>query len=435
MNDVFRSLRVRNYRLYASGQIVSLTGTWAQRVAQDWLVLELSGDSGTALGIVVGLQFLPLLLFGLYGGVLADRYDKRRILVAAQAVMAAQALVLGTVVALGAAQLWHVYVLAAMLGTATAIEIPARQSFVVEIVGPDDLPNAISLNSAMFNTARIVGPAIAGLAIAAAGTAPVFLANAVSYLAVIGGLLALRTSELSRATRVARKRGQLVEGLRYVRGRPDLLLTLVLVGVIGMFGLNFQLTLGLMAKTEFGLGASAFGLLTSMLALGSLTGALLSARRGRPRMRMLLTAGLVFGVLEVVAGLVPSYLLLAAVLVPTGIAVLTFTTAANSTLQLRTDSEMRGRVMGLYVLVFLGGTPLGAPVVGALADAFGPRVGLLVGGSVSAASAAVIAVLLARSYGIRVRAHARPRPHLHVTPSLTAEPRSVAPEPAVSPAA
>ena len=415
---MFRSLRIRNYRLYATGQIVSLTGTWAQRVAQDWLVLELSGDSGIALGIVTGLQFLPLLLFGLYGGVLADRYDKRRILVTAQAVMAVQALALGLVVAFGAAQLWHVYVLAAMLGVATAVEIPARQSFVVEMVGPDDLPNAISLNSAMFNTARIVGPAIAGLAIAAAGTAPVFLANSVSYLAVMVGLLSLRASELSRATRLVRERGQLADGLRYVRNRPDLMLVMVLVGVIGMFGLNFQLTLGLMAKTEFHLGAGTFGLLTSMLALGSLIGALLSARRRGPRLRIVLGAGLMFGLLEIVAGLTPSVVLLALVLVPTGIAVITFTTAANSTLQLRTDSAMRGRVMGLYVLVFLGGTPLGAPVVGAIAEAFGPRFGLLVGGLVSAVCAVLVAVLLARSYGVRVEAHARPRPHVRVSPRV-----------------
>ena len=426
MNDVFRSLRVRNYRVFATGQIVSLTGTWAQRVAQDWLVLELSGDSGIALGIVTGLQFLPLLLFGLYGGVLADRYDKRRILVAAQAVMAVQALVLGLVVAFGAAQLWHVYVLAAMLGIATAVEIPARQSFVVEMVGPEDLPNAISLNSAMFNTARIVGPAIAGLAIAAAGTAPVFLANAVSYLAVMAGLLSLRSAELSRATPLVRERGQLVEGLRYVRNRPDLLLTMVLVGVIGMFGLNFQLTLGLMAKTEFHLGAGTFGLLTSMLALGSLTGALLSARRRGPRLRIVLGAGLLFGVLEIVAGLTPSVVLLALVLVPTGIAVITFTTAANATLQLRTESAMRGRVMGLYVLVFLGGTPVGAPIVGAIAEAFGPRFGLLVGGAVSALSAALIAVLLARSYGVKVEAHARPRPHVRVSPRVVDRPVGIA---------
>ncbi|MCA1712012.1 MAG: MFS transporter [Actinobacteria bacterium] len=396
-SPTFRSLKVRNYRLFASGQIVSLSGTWAQRVAQDWLVLELSHNSGVALGITTGLQFLPVLLFGLYGGVLADRYDKRALLVGAQALMGVLALGLGILDVTGAVQLWHVYALAFLLGLASVVDTPVRQSFVVEMVGPDDLPNAVSLNSATFNASRIIGPALAGLAINSVGTAPVFLVNAASYVAVIAGLCLMRSSELVDAHRVPRAKGQLVEGLRYVRSRPDLMVPLVLVFVVGTFGLNFQITLALVAKQVFGLGAGSYGALSSMLALGSLLGALASARRSSPpSRRLLLGAGVAFGGLEVLVGLAPSYWVMAALLVPTGAAVLTFTTTANATLQLGTAPEMRGRVMALYVLVFLGGTPVGAPVIGALAEALGPRSSLLIGGAVSALGCVLAAVYLQR---------------------------------------
>ena len=393
----FRSLRVRNYRLFASGQVVSLSGTWAQRVAQDWLVLELSDNSGVALGITIGLQFLPMLLFGLYGGVLADRYDKRRLLIGAQVAMGVLALVLGVLDVTGIVQLWQVYVLAFLLGLASVVDTPVRQAFVIEMVGPDDLPNAVSLNSATFNLSRIIGPALAGLAINAVGTGPVFLANAASYVAVVCGLLAMRDSELFEARRVARAKGQLREGLRYVRARADLLVVILLVAVIGTFGLNFQLTLALVAKQTFDKGAGSYGLLSAMLALGSLIGALATARRdGPPQRRVLFGAALAFGLCEVLVGLAPTFPVMAVLLVPTGIAVLTFTTTANATIQLSTAPEMRGRVMALYVLVFLGGTPFGAPVIGALAEAFGPRSSLLIGGGVSAAAAVAAALYLRR---------------------------------------
>jgi MFS family permease len=268
--------------------MISLSGTWGQRVAQDWLVLELSGNSGVALGITTGLQFLPVLLFGLYGGVLADRYDKRRLLIGAQAAMGVLALALALLDLSGAVQLWQVYGLAFGLGVASALDTPVRQAFVVEMVGPDDLPNAVSLNSATFNSARIVGPAAAGIAIAAVGTGWVFAANALSYVAVLAGLRAIRTYELFPSTRVERAKGQLREGLSYVRSRPDLLVPMVLVFMVGTFGLNFQITLALVVKEVFGRSAGSYGLLSAFLAVGSLLGALLSARRtGPPRQRTL----------------------------------------------------------------------------------------------------------------------------------------------------
>jgi len=414
--STFRSLRVRNYRLFAGGQVISLSGTWGQRVAQDWLVLELSGNSGVALGITTALQFLPVLLFGLYGGVLADRYDKRRLLIGAQVAMGVLALVLAALDLTGAVALWHVFALAFALGIASAVDTPVRQAFVAEMVGPEDLPNAVSLNSATFNAARIVGPAIAGVAIAAAGTGWVFLANGLSYLAVLAGLRAMQGSELQPSVRVVRGKGQLREGLAYVRSRPDLLVPLVLVFMVGTFGLNFQITLALVVKEVFGRGAGAYGLLTSMLALGSLLGALVSARRsGPPRQQTLFAAVLAFGLLEVLVGLAPNYEVMALLLVPTGVAVLTFTTTANSIMQLGSDPQVRGRVMALYILVFLGGTPVGAPLIGALAEAFGPRSSLVLGGAVTALSGVVAAAVMVRLRALRLEPHlVRRRPHVHV---------------------
>ena len=397
LSTTFRSLRIRNYRLFATGQVVSLSGTWAQRVAQDWLVLELSAGSGVALGITTGLQFLPVLLFGLYGGVLADRYDKRRLLVAAQVAMGLLALVLGLLVVTDLVVLGHVYALAFLLGVAAAVDTPVRQAFVVEMVGPDELPNAVSLNSATFNLCRIVGPAVAGLAINAVGTGPVFLANAVSYVAVVACLLSMRRADLFTPLPLGRGRGQLRAGLRYVRGRADLLVPILLVAVIGTFGLNFSLTLALVTRHVWERDAGSYGFLTAMLALGSLLGALASARReGPPRQRVLIGAALAFGACEVLVGIAPTFAVMAVLLVPTGAAVLTFTTTANATVQLATAPEMRGRVMALYVLVFLGGTPFGSPLLGALAEVAGPRTCLVLGGTVSAVAAVAAGLYLRR---------------------------------------
>jgi len=403
LSPTFRSLGVRNYRLFATGQVVSLSGTWGQRVAQDWLVLELTDNSGAALGIVTALQFLPVLMFGLWGGVLADRHDKRTLLIAAQAAMGLLALTLGVLDVAGAVELWHVYALAFALGLATVVDTPTRQAFVSEMVGPAEIANAVSLNSAAFNSARIVGPAIAGIAIAQWGTACVFLGNGVSYAAVIAGLLMMRTEELTRSGRQPARRGQLREGLRYVRERRELAVPILLVFMIGTFGLNFQITLSLVAKQVFERDASSFGLLTSAFAVGSLLGALGSARSGAPTHRRMVVAALVFGLLEILVGFAPSFGSMMVLLVPTGLAVLIFTTAANALVQIGSDPAVRGRVMALYVLVFLGGTPIGAPVIGVVAEHFGPRASLTVGGAVCALSAVVAALLLAQPQTSRYR--------------------------------
>jgi MFS family permease len=378
--------------------VVSNSGTWMQRVAQDWLVLSLTHGSGTALGITTGLQFLPLLLFGLYGGVLADRFSKRRVLMITQAVMGGLALILGVLAITGTAQVWHVYALAFGLGVATVVDNPTRQTFAVEMVGPNDLSNAIALNSAIFNTARIVGPAIAGVLIAAIGTGPVFMVNAASFGAVLVGLYLMREDELYTKTRVPRAKGQLREGLRYVRGRRDLVMLLIIVFFVAAFGMNFQMTTALMSREVFHSGASSFGLASTMLAVGAVFGSLLAARRKRPRMRLMLVAAAFFGVLEIVSGMMPGYDLFLVMLVPTGLALLTFNTTANAVMQLSVPASMRGRVMGLYMLVFAGSSPIGAPLLGWLAEVFGPRSGLLIGGVVSlAAVLGVVAVMAPRS--------------------------------------
>jgi MFS family permease len=424
--EMFRSLRVRNYRLYAGGQVISLTGTWMQRVAQDWLILELSGNSGAAIGVVLALQFGPTLLFSMFGGLLADRYDKRRILFATQSIMIAQAAVLGLLDVTGAVQLWHVYLLAAVLGITSAIDIPVRQSFVVEMVGGTDLPNAVSLNSVTFNLARIIGPALAGVLIAAVGTGWVFLGNAVFTIAVIVGLALMRTGELFRSAPTGRTPGQLREGLRYVKGRPELVLPMVLVFVVGTFGLNYPVTMALLAKEVFGRGAAGYGLFTTAIAVGSLGGALMSTRRTTiPRTRLLLTACFAFGFMEVLVSLMPTYWSTVAMLLPMGAAALTFTIAANSTVQLGSDPAFRGRVMALYMMCFTGGTPIGAPLVGVISDALGARAGVLWSGGISALVALVAAVVVSRRRGVTLRTQVGqvlPHPSLRLRWTTTDEP-------------
>lgn len=395
---MFASLRVRNYRYFAGGQVVSLVGTWMQRIAQDWLVLDLSHGSPVALGVASALQFTPTLLFSLWGGVLADRYDKRRMLLAVQSGMGLCALVLGLLDVTRLVQLWHVYLLCFLLGCCSALDVPTRQSFVSELVGPDQVANAVGLNSMNFNAARIVGPSVAGLLIAGVGTGWVFLINAASFVGVIGGLLAMDPSRLFRGRRVARGRGQLREGLRYVRGQPVLIGVLALVFVVSTFGINFYLTLPLLARNVFGGGPSSYGLLTTVIAVGSLLGASLGARRvGRPRLRTVVGAALAFGVLETVSGLMPTLIATAVVLVPTGFFALAFTTAANASVQLSVLPSMRGRVMGLYMLLFLGGTPLGAPLLGLLGQKLGGRAPTVVGGAASVLAVLVVVLLLRRT--------------------------------------
>jgi MFS family permease len=398
---MFSSLRVRNYRLYASGQLVSLTGTWMQRVAQDWLVLELT-NSGTALGIVTALQFGPALFLGLYGGILADRGNKRRLLLVTQTMIALLALILGLLDVTGLVAYWQVLILATALGLTTAIDTPVRQSFVVEMVGKADLTNAVAINSTIFNTGRILGPAVAGVMITAVGTGWAFIANAASSIAVLAALAMMRTGELFPSAPVRRAPGQLREGLRYVRSRPDLMLAMVLIFVVGTFGLNFQLTTALIAKQVFHHGASGYGWLSTMLAVGAFCGAVVATRRRRrPRAMFLLSAVAVFSVFEIAAGLMPSFVLTAVALVPTGLAMLTVTTAANSSVQLGVAPTMRGRVMSLYLVCFMGGTPVGAPIIGWLAGAAGPRWGLIGGGMVCLLSTVSIAALMVRRRGLR----------------------------------
>lgn len=399
---MFRSLRVRNYRLYAWGQLISLTGTWMQRVAQDWLVLELT-NSGTALGIVTALQFGPALVLGPWGGVLADRCDKRKLLRVTQGALAVVALLLGLLDVTGLVTYWHVLALATALGIITAIDTPVRQSFVIEMVGRDDLTNAVAINSTIFNLGRILGPAVAGVLISAVGTGWAFIGNAASSLAVLVALAMMRPAELVPAPPVLRARGQLREGLRYVRGRPDLMLTMVLIFVIGTFGLNFSITCALMAKQVFHHGASGYGLLSTALAVGAFGGAIAATKRTkRPSALFLLTAASAFSLAEIVSGLMPTFAWTAAVLVPTGLAMLAITTAANANVQLGVAPTMRGRVMSLYLVCFMGGTPLGAPIVGWLAGTAGPRWGLIGGGLVCLGCVAGLAATLARHRGLRV---------------------------------
>jgi MFS family permease len=403
VTPTFSSLANRNFRLFAAGQLVSNTGTWMQRVAQDWLVLSLTAGSGTALGITTALQFLPLLLFSLWGGVIADRLPKRPVLLGTQAVSAVLALVLGLLVVTGTVRLWHVYLLAMLLGVTAALDTPVRQAFVPEMVGRRHLPNAIALGSATFNLGRVFGPAVAGLLIAAVGTGWVFLINSASYLAVIGGLLLMRPADLRPSERVARAPGQLREGLRYVLRRRDLLLVIVVTSAVGTFGLNFQITTALMATHAFHGGPTAFGLLTTAFALGSLVGALLSARRAgrsgaRPGLRYVVGLAAGFAALETIAGLAPSYATFFVLLVPTGLLAISFATSANPFLQLGAEPQVRGRVMALYTLMFFGGTPFGAPFIGWLAETAGARWSLIGGGLLTGVCIAVaVAVLRPRA--------------------------------------
>ncbi len=385
MSPTFRALRNPNYRLYLVGSVVSNTGTWMQRVAQDWLVLSLPGTGGTELGITTGLQFLPVLLLAPYAGVVADRFPKRALLQVTQAAMALSSLLLGLIAVTGHTQVWHVYVLAFVFGIGSAFDAPARQSFVSEMVGREDLTNAVGLNSAAFNIARLAGPGAAGLLIGVLGGGArasgwVILINAASYLAVIWQLRRMDAGLLSTPELRHRTPGMLLEGVRYVRSKPKMVMILVLVFFAGTFGMNFQITSALMATQVFDKGASEFGLLGSALAVGSLAGALLAARRVRIRLRLLVLAATGFGVAEIVAGLLPSYLTFALFAPVIGFCTLTLLNSANATLQLESDPLLRGRVMALYMTVVMGGTPLGSPVIGLIGEHLGARWTLIIGG-------------------------------------------------------
>ncbi len=408
MSPTFTSFRYRSYRLWFAGALVANTGTWMQRVAQDWLVLTvLSADSGLAVGVVTGLQFLPILLLTPYAGLVADRLPRRLLLMVTQSAMGVLAVALGVLVLAGVAELWMVDVFALLLGVAAAFDGPVRQTFVAQLVPPEVLSNAVALNSGSFNAARMLGPALAGLLFAAVGPGWVFVANGVSFGATVVALLVMRARDLLPMPRTARARGQLRAGLAYVRGHHPILPIIVLVGVVSAFGLNFQLTSAVMARTEFGLGPEQYGLLGTLLAAGAVLGALVAARREHPSLRVVLAAALGFGAMMAGQALAPRAGWYAAACVPLGFFSLTMLTSANATVQLATDPALRGRVMALYMSVFLGATTVGSPVVGWIAEAWGPRWSVAVGAVATVATAGVLGVragLVGRSGARRRRA-------------------------------
>jgi MFS family permease len=390
----FRSMSVRNYRLYFAGQLISTTGTWMQSIAQAWLVLQITG-SGVALGILAALQFTPVLLVGAWGGVVADRVDKRRLLVGTQAAAGVLALILGAVTVLGVVQLWMIFVLALGLGAVNALDNPARRAFVVEMVGTEHVSNAVSLSSAMFMAARVIGPAIAGLVIAGLGVSWCFFANGVSYSAAVLAFVAMRENEFFAVERVPKRKGQLREGLRYAWSTPALRLVLVLTAVIGTLAFNFQVVLPLLARETFSGGAETLGVLYAFMSIGSVIGALISAHEAQATRRFVLGAALVFGAALVVAAFAPTLGLELLVLVPVGAAGIAFTAMSNGVIQTECAPEMRGRVAALFTVAFLGSTPIGGPIIGWVSQQLGPRAGLWVGG---VATLAVTAVAIA---GIR----------------------------------
>ncbi|WP_293784581.1 MFS transporter [uncultured Aeromicrobium sp.] len=407
MSPTFSALAVRNYRVYAIGALISNVGTWLQNTAQAWLVLQLTG-SGAALGLVVALQLLPSLLFSPVAGLLADRVAKRRLLAWMQLAMALPSATLGLLAILGVAEPWHAYVLAFVFGAARAFEAPARQSFVSEMVDADQLSNAVALNSASFNSGRLIGPGLAGLLIAALGsgvdaTGWVILANALSYGFVLAALLLMDPSRLHPAPLAERHRGAVREGVRYVAGRPDLVLLFTCVFFLGAFGMNFQITSALMATDVFGKGAGEFGILGSILAIGSLAGALLAARRPAPRLRFIVGAGLTFSIAQILSGLMPTYATYAAVLPLVGLSVLTTITTANALIQLTSAPSMRGRVVSLYLMVFLGSSPLGAPLIGYIGEHLGARWALVISGLIAGAGIAIAGLAYTKMRHVTLR--------------------------------
>ncbi|WP_395606425.1 MFS transporter [Pseudomonas sp. B22129] len=375
----FRSLRSRNYRIWAAGALVSNVGTWMQRTAQDWLVLtQLTPHNAAAVGIVMALQFGPQLLLLPWTGFAADHYDQRKLLITTQAVMGLLALTLGVFTITGFVELWHVYVFAFLSGCASAFDAPVRQIFVAELVGEKDLSNAIALNSTSFNMARMIGPAVAGVTIASVGTGWAFLLNGSSFFAVLASLFFLRVSGQAKV-RALRTKGSLTEGIRYVWARPDLKAILLMLFLIGTFGMNFPIFISTMAVSVFHADARGYGLLTSTLAIGTIAGALIAAGSERPQFKSLLTGAAVFGLGCTLAALAPNYWTFAIALVIIGVGAMTFSNTTNSLMQLTTEPAMRGRVIALRVAVALGGTPIGAPIVGWVADHLGPRWSLVVG--------------------------------------------------------
>ncbi|MGO4956220.1 MFS transporter [Luteococcus sp. Sow4_B9] len=414
-SGTFASFGVPNYRIFFSGATVSNVGTWMYRVAQDWLVLTILTDhSSSALGVVTGLQFLPIPFLAPYAGSIADRFPKRKILLTSQAALALNALVMFLLVVTGWVELWHVFVLAFLTGVVTAFDNPTRQAFVSEMVPRELVSNAVGLNSASFNSARLLGPGLAGLIIAWWGVAPAMFFNAVSFGAVIASLLMMRPEQLSPAPMRKNGKGAVREGLRYVGRRPDIMVILLMVFMLGTFGMNFQITNALMATKVYGKGPGEYGLLGSIMAVGTLAAALIAARRERPRLRVLLSALGGFALCTALLGAAPNYTTFALLLVPTGLCALTMMTCANASVQLASDPEVRGRVMALYMAIFMGGTPLGAPLIGWVGDFFGPRWTIWAGSLACGLTFLGVAVWFMVHRGVRVRLRAGWPPRLRV---------------------
>lgn len=399
--ETFISLRVPNYRRFAASNLVANTAVWMQRIAMDWLVLQLSG-SVAAVGVTVFMQFTPMLVFGLYGGVIADRYSKQKLLIITQSMAAALAAVLAVLTLTGLTEVWHVYVISFLLGMVTVVDNPSRQVFVNELVGPKYLRNAISLNSSIFQLGGLIGPAVGGILITAVGGGWSFAINAVACLAVVASLCTLRRSELHAAPVAPRGKGQLAEGMRYVRDKPVIFWTVVMVAIIAVFAFNMPVFLAAYANNVYDVGAQGYGLFNSLVAAGALVGALASTRRTSIRLSMVVGTAAALGVVQAIAGFAPTEVAFGALLVCIGVANLLFITGANSLVQMSSNVQIRGRVISLYILVLLGGQALGGPLMGWIVEAAGPHVAMMISGLVPALAAIVIAVLIARSASLRL---------------------------------
>ncbi len=404
----FSALAIPNYRRYFTGQSISLVGTWMQSTAQAWLVLQLT-HSATALGIVIALQTLPMLVLGPYGGVIADRVDKRRLMIVLQSLMGVQALVLAVLTITNRVTYADVLILALLLGLNNCFENPSRQAFVLEMVGPEDLRNAVSLNSTLVNAARAVGPAVAGVLIATVGEGWCFLINAASFVAVVGSLMTMDTSLLKQSTPTVRSAGQLREGFRYVARTPELRIPLIMMGLVGMLAYNFQVTLPVAAKQVFGGDARTFGLMTASMGIGAVVGGLVTAARGKTGLQPMVFASFGFGAVIMFASLAPTLPIEFLALTMVGFASVSFLAMANSTLQLGAAPQMRGRVMALWSVAFLGSTPIGGPIIGWITSVAGARVGLAIGG---------VACFAAAGFGWRAARRIRRRPLTVVAPAV-----------------
>ena len=414
MSRTFTSFKYHNYRLWWMSNIFASTGLWMQRVAQDWVVLMvLTDQSGFAVGVVTALQFLPQLLLSIPAGMVADRFNRRRIIQICQCIVALSGLITGILLLTGVAALWHIYLIALVTGVADCLTSPARQAFVSELVTKEDLPNAVGLNSTAFNSARLIGPGLAGFMIAGIGPGWVFIANCVLFIVPVLGLAFMDATRLFSREKTSRTQGMMREGLRYVQNRTDIKAIIAILTVVGALGMNFQLTQAVMATRVFGKGAGEYGLLGSIMAIGALAGALQAARRRQPRVFTVVVSAVLFGILEGALALAPTYEIFALLLIPTGFVMLNLLTCANATIQVSTDEEIRGRVLSIYFLFFLGTTPIGAPIIGWVAEHWGPRWSLGVGALASLLIAVVVGIWLWRHWQVDVTVRAS-RPFLTI---------------------